>query len=166
MFRQDFNIDPLPYWNLGDSPGRSGISQIRYVTGYLSFLDELRRRHPAMLIDCCASGGRRLDLETLRRSVPLLRSDYQFEPTGQQCHTYGLSYWLPYYGTGVGPQTRGTGDSYGSSTYVVRSSAAPCFAVGQDVRRASTGDLGADPEADTRMGDLCRVLAGRLLCAD
>lgn len=28
-----------------------------------------------MLIDSCASGGRRNDLETLRRAVPLLRSD-------------------------------------------------------------------------------------------
>jgi alpha-galactosidase len=32
--------------------------------------------------------------------VPLLRSDYIFEPIGQQGHTYGLAQWLPYYGTG------------------------------------------------------------------
>jgi alpha-galactosidase len=44
-----------------------------------------------MLIDTCASGGHRNDLETLRRSVPLLRSDYIMEPIGQQCHTYTLS---------------------------------------------------------------------------
>ncbi len=60
-----------------------------------------RRRHPDMLIDTCASGGHRNDLETLRRSVPLLRSDYIFEPVGQQCHTYGLAPWVPFYGTAV-----------------------------------------------------------------
>ena len=54
-----------------------------------------------MLIDSCASGGRRNDLETLRRAVPLLRSDYIMEPVGNQGHTYGLSYWIPYYGTGT-----------------------------------------------------------------
>jgi alpha-galactosidase len=53
-----------------------------------------------MLIDTCASGGRRLDLETLRRAVPLLRSDYIMEPVGQQGHTYGLSFWIPMFGTG------------------------------------------------------------------
>ncbi len=135
VYRQDFNIDPLPYWNAADSPGRRGITQIRHVTGYLAFWDELRRRHPSMLIDSCASGGRRNDLETLRRAVPLLRSDYQFEPTGQQGHTYGLSFWMPYYGTGVGPQSNNNG-IYGPAVYVMRSSLAPCFASSLDVRTA------------------------------
>ena len=54
-----------------------------------------------MLIDSCASGGRRNDLETLRRAVPLLRSDYIMEPVGNQCHTYGIAFWYPYYGTGT-----------------------------------------------------------------
>ena len=53
-----------------------------------------------MLIDSCASGGRRNDLETLRRAVPLLRSDYIFEPVGEQNHTYGISFWMPFNGTG------------------------------------------------------------------
>lgn len=139
VFRQDFNMDPLDYWQMGDPEGRSGITQIRHVTGYLAFWDELRRRHPRMLIDSCASGGRRNDLETLRRAVPLLRSDYQFEPTGQQCHTYGLSFWLPYYGTGVGPAST-NGGQYGSGTYVMRSSLAPCYASSLDVRTAPASD--------------------------
>ena len=54
-----------------------------------------------MLIDSCASGGRRNDLETLRRAVPLWRSDYAFEPIGHQCMTYGISFWMPYHGTGT-----------------------------------------------------------------
>ena len=98
LYRQDFNIDPLDFWKTGDTEDRQGITEIRYVEGYLAYWDELRRRHPDMLIDSCASGGRRNDLETMRRAVPLLRSDYIMEPVGNQCHTYGMSFWYPYYG--------------------------------------------------------------------
>lgn len=101
LYRQDFNIDPLDYWRSHDAPDRMGITENRYVAGYLAYWDALRERFPSLLIDSCASGGHRNDLETLRRSVPLLRSDYIFEPTGQQGHTYGLAPWFPYYGTGV-----------------------------------------------------------------
>ncbi len=106
-YRQDFNIDPLIFWRAHDTPDRQGITEIRHVEGYLAFWDELHRRHPGLLIDSCASGGRRNDLETLRRAVPLLRSDYQsFQgdssyATGNQGHTYGLSAWYPYQGQGV-----------------------------------------------------------------
>jgi alpha-galactosidase len=72
-------------------------TEIRYVEGFLSYWDELRRRHPGMLIDSCASGGRRDDLETMRRAVPLLRTDFEGNPEGNQCHTYGFGLWLPYF---------------------------------------------------------------------
>ncbi len=139
VFRQDFNMDPLDYWNAKDVPGRTGMTQIKHVTGHLAFWDELRKRHPHLWIDSCASGGRRNDLETMRRSVPLLRSDYQFEPTGNQCQTYGISLWLPYYGTGVGPQNT-NGGAWGSGQYVVRSSLAPSYASSVEVGTASETD--------------------------
>ncbi len=100
LYRQDFNMDPLDFWRKNDAPDRQGITEIRHVEGYFAYWDELRRRHPDMLIDSCASGGRRNDLETLRRAVPLLRSDYIMEPTGNQCHTWALSDWIPFAGTG------------------------------------------------------------------
>jgi alpha-galactosidase len=139
VFRQDFNMDPLDYWNSRDVPGRTGMTQVKHVTGHLAFWDELRTRHPALWIDSCASGGRRNDLETMRRSVPLDRSDYQFEPTGNQCQTYGISLWLPYYGTGVGPQTT-DGGAWGPGQYVVRSSLAPCYASSVEVGTATRED--------------------------
>lgn len=101
FYRQDYNIDPLGFWRNNDTPDRQGITEIKYVTGYLAYWDELRRRHPAMLIDSCASGGKRNDLETLRRSIPLLRSDCIFHAAGNQGHTYGMSFWVPYQGTGT-----------------------------------------------------------------
>jgi alpha-galactosidase len=100
FYRQDFNMSPLYNWRANDAEDRQGITEIKYVTGYLSYWDELRRRNPNLRIDSCASGGRRLDLETMRRAVSLTRSDYLFEPTGEQGHTYGLAFWLPYNGSG------------------------------------------------------------------
>jgi alpha-galactosidase len=101
IYRQDFNIDPLSYWRAADAEDRQGITEIRHVEGYLAFWDELLRRHPQMYIDSCSSGGRRNDIETMKRAVPLLRSDWYNGTEGQQCHTYGLSLWLPYQGTGA-----------------------------------------------------------------
>ena len=101
LYRQDYNINPLRYWRENDSPDRQGITENHYVTGYLAYWDELRRRHPDMLIDSCASGGHRNDLETMRRALPFLRSDHIQDAVGNQGHTYGLSFWLPYHGTGT-----------------------------------------------------------------
>ncbi|MDG0810035.1 alpha-galactosidase [Cohnella rhizosphaerae] len=101
LYRQDFNVDPLSYWQSHDEEDRQGMTEIRYVEGLLAFFDELRERLDGILIDTCASGGRRLDLESMRRAVPLTRSDYHFEPIGQQCQTYGLSPWLTFHGGGV-----------------------------------------------------------------
>jgi alpha-galactosidase len=70
------------------------------VEGHLAYWDGLRARHPGMLIDSCASGGRRDDLESMRRAVPLLRSDAEFNSTGNQCQTYGFDQWLPYHSMG------------------------------------------------------------------
>ena len=100
-YRHDFNIEPLMFWRHNDAPDRQGITEIKYVTGFLAYYDELLRRHPGMMIDNCASGGRRNDVETLRRSVPLLRSDTWGEPVSQQCQTYGLANWIPFWGTGI-----------------------------------------------------------------
>jgi alpha-galactosidase len=101
LYRQDFNMDPLDYWRKADAPDRQGMTEIRHVEGYLAYWDELLKRHPDMFIDSCASGGRRNDLETMRRAIPLWRTDYRCEPIGTQCCSYGISLWLPLSGTGA-----------------------------------------------------------------
>ena len=101
-YRQDFNFDPLPYWEAHDKTDRIGISEIKHVEGLYAFWDSLLIRFPNLLIDNCASGGRRIDLETTSRSSPLWRTDYQYgEPNGYQCHTFGLSFYLPIHGTAI-----------------------------------------------------------------
>lgn len=128
LYRQDFNFDPLPYWRAADAADRQGISEIRYIEGLYAFWDELLRRHPGLIIDNCASGGRRIDLETISRSIPLWRSDWQCspenDPTGGQVHGMGLSSWIPLHGTGTwgSVQTNPEGD-----TYRVRSAYGPAL---------------------------------------
>jgi alpha-galactosidase len=137
LYRQDFNMDPLAFWRAADAPDRQGITENKHVCGYLAYWDELRRRHPNMLIDSCASGGRRNDLETMRRAVPLWRSDYAFEPIGHQCMTYGISLWLPYHGTGT--VASAAAPYYGGGftkvePYAFWSNAAPSLGSGIDIR--------------------------------
>lgn len=115
-YREDFN-GPGPYevWRKNDEVEkektgllRVGLTENFYIQGHLALWDTLRSRRPGLLIDSCASGGRRNDLESMRRAVPLLRSDYEMnkDVTAEGCQgqTYGLSYWLPFYGGGSRPQ--------------------------------------------------------------
>ena len=74
---------------------------MKYVEGLYMYWDGILKRFSNALIDNCASGGRRIDLETMDRSAPLWRTDYSYgEPNGYQCHTYGLSLYVPQNGTG------------------------------------------------------------------
>ena len=129
IYRQDFNMPPLAYWRANDAPDRQGITEIKHITGYLAFWDELRRRHPNLLIDTCASGGRRNDLETLRRSVPLHKSDMEYPNlTSKQTQFYGLAFWEPYFGAPVYPADR-------VDVYGFRSGIAMLTGLGYDSRR-------------------------------
>lgn len=110
IYRQDFNFDPLAYWQAADAPDRVGVTENLYIQGLYRLWDELRRRHPNMWIDNCASGGRRIDLETLSRSLPLWPSDFGDTiglaagmdlHVGDQCQNAGLARWVPLFGGGV-----------------------------------------------------------------
>ena len=110
IYRQDFNFDPLPYWQEADEPDRIGMTEIRYIEGLYAFWDELLECHPNVWIDNCASGGRRIDLEMMSRSLPLWPSDFPDIGgvtyglglhVGDQCINAGLARWVPLMGGGV-----------------------------------------------------------------
>jgi len=75
--RIDYNIDPLPFWQFMDAKdtNRAGLAEMRYVEGLYRMWDDILKANPNLFIDDCASGGRRIDLETMSRSLPLWRSD-------------------------------------------------------------------------------------------
>ena len=98
-YRQDFNALVVPgLFDGADTPDRIGMTEIRHIEGLYAFWDELLACHPGLIIDNCAGGGQRIDLESISRSVPLWRSDYQcwpFDPMAMQTQTQGLAPWVP-----------------------------------------------------------------------
>jgi len=94
-YREDFNVAPLEYWQEADPPDRRGITEIRYIEGLYAMWDELLARHPHLAIDNCASGGRRIDLETIGRATALWRTDWPVNAIHKQCHMFGLMSWVP-----------------------------------------------------------------------
>lgn len=98
IYRQDFNFPPLRYWRENEPEDRQGINENLHVQGYLRFWDDLLARNPGLWIDSCSSGGRRNDLETMRRAVPLHYTDY-----GYGIHPVKLAFqhtlyaWIPYF---------------------------------------------------------------------
>jgi alpha-galactosidase len=105
IYRQDFNEYPAYFWQTGEAADQLGLREVRYINGLYDLLDELIRQNPGLIIDSCASGGRRLDFEMMRRSVSLWRSDSCWDdrssPRNMQAMTHGLSLWLPLHGLGA-----------------------------------------------------------------
>lgn len=104
---------------LGDD--RVGVTEIQYITNLYRFYDGLKERIPGLTIDNCASGGRRMDLETVRRTLCFWRSDMHAAigsgkgnadaTRNQAANTF---YWLPL-------TTSGWSDDGANSTYGFRS---------------------------------------------
>ena len=118
IYRQDFNISPLKYWEKNDDKDRKGTTELHYIEGLYTMWDELLSRHKNLVIDNCSSGCRRIDLETVSRSVPLWHSDIQAfckeSPLGEdnpmgkgsagpvtdQLQTAGLFLFIPFHSAG------------------------------------------------------------------
>ncbi len=119
-YRQDFNCDPYNAWIFADyqeGEHRVGMTEIRYITNLYRYLDALLENCPGLMIDNCASGGRRLDIEMMKRSVPMWRSDYYvLGPTAETTAdatrniAWNLSYWIPL--SCGGSSNEGFDDSY------------------------------------------------------
>lgn len=118
VYRNDFNIDPLSFWRDNDEENRKGMTETRYVEGHYEMWNRFLDENPGLWIDNCASGGRRIDLETISISVPLWRSDtccWSGHPEWDQSHTIGVAQYLPLYSC----------SSWDSSPYTFRSAANP-----------------------------------------
>ena len=122
-YREDFNMHPLAFWRNNDAPERKGISEIKFIMGFYRLWDTLLENFPRLTIDNCASGGKRLDIETMKRSFSLWRSDmtccHDCPPEVHQIHNITIPMFYPEAGTGIGYATDNT------DIYACRSSYAP-----------------------------------------
>ncbi len=94
-FRHDFNMDPLAYWRSADGPDRVGITELRYIEGLYHIWDEIHSRYPDLLMEGCASGGRRVDLESLSRCHTYWKSDLYGNSAANRGHVHGASLYIP-----------------------------------------------------------------------
>ncbi|MHB0998355.1 MAG: NPCBM/NEW2 domain-containing protein [Armatimonadota bacterium] len=95
VYRQDFNMDPLPYWLYNDAEDRQGMTEMKYIEGLYAYWDMIRNTWPDAFMEECASGGRRIDLETITRMNAHQDSDYWFDYDVDQAQTWGVSQYLP-----------------------------------------------------------------------
>ncbi len=98
VYRQDFNFAPANAWAAADGEDRAGMTENAHIVGYLALWDAILERNPGLIIDSCSSGGRRNDLETMRRAVSFHYTDvgYGVHPVKQKQHREMFE-WIPYF---------------------------------------------------------------------
>ena len=130
VYRQDFNMNPLRFWRHNDEAGREGVLENKYCQGYLRYWDGIIAANPGIVIDTCASGGRRMELETLRRSVPIHKTDYTYSDYLVKAALHqSLLQWVPYFGAS------GNGGDIPVNQYMFVANFAAWFAFEYDMRR-------------------------------
>ncbi|MBE6631737.1 MAG: hypothetical protein E7623_03450 [Ruminococcaceae bacterium] len=108
VYRQDFNTNNGPFWWAYDAyqykqsgVRRTGATENLACGGYIDVWTALAEKNPGLVIDACAGGGRRLDLETLRFSFAHTKSDWNTEVISQQCQNFSAYSWYIFTGTGL-----------------------------------------------------------------
>ena len=94
---------------MNDEEGRKGITEIKHINNLYRLWDDMRQEFDGILIDNCAGGGRRIDLESIKRTCILWRSDIGTVPITdtlpvdmwQQNHVLAISEYLPCHSSGT-----------------------------------------------------------------
>lgn len=138
-FREDNNSDPGTTWPMMDAREseqihlpRAGITENKAIQGHYALWDSIiaycASRDKCTYIDNCASGGGRNDIESLRRSIPFMRSDADRTTTALRlAMSSTFNKWIPFHGSAtkesvgeLDPLARG-----GNPIYVTRVSWLP-----------------------------------------
>jgi len=106
MYREDNNCYPTQCWtnaDKADGENRMGITENKAVAGHYKLWDKIidycGKNNKDTFVDSCASGGGRNDLESMRRGVPLLRSDSDRTTTSLRLSmTTSFNKWIPFNG--------------------------------------------------------------------
>jgi alpha-galactosidase len=107
----DYNVGPRPYWDHADPTGKI---QFSYLKGLYRVLDETLKACPNVIMECCASGGRRIDLAMLRRAHEAWISDESVSSENVRFMQIGAGYFLP---GQLNNECIPFGQSEGSSTF-------------------------------------------------
>lgn len=125
MYREDNNCNAAGLWKYMDTiegENRKGITESKFIIGHYQMWDDIIACTLSYggcgFVDSCASGGGRNDLESMRRGVPLLRSDSDRTSTALRLSmSASFNKWLPFSGAATREQTeqqakKGISDPY------------------------------------------------------
>ena len=90
----DFNIDPDAGCTRTDHGHGAGDGLLRHYEGLYAVLDELRARHPDLMLESCSSGGLRIDLGLARHVHAFFLSDPDYTEHHLQV-LWGVRHLLP-----------------------------------------------------------------------
>ena len=130
MYREDNNCNPAELWDFLDGKegeGRKGITELKFIDGHYRMWDKFIECTLSYggcgFVDSCASGGGRNDLESMRRGVPLLRSDADRTTTALRLSmTTAFNKWIPFCGANTKEKAKQLALTGDSNTYIWRAS--------------------------------------------
>lgn len=148
MYREDNNYQPTRLWVYLDGlegEDRRGITECKFIDGHYRMWDAIIACTAAnggcAFVDSCASGGGRNDIESMRRGVPLLRSDSDRTTVSLRLSmTTAFNKWIPFCGSCTREQTEQLAERGVSDPYVWRASYLPALNV--------TSQFVQDPDQD------------------
>ena len=146
MYREDNNSDPGFAWPYKDGVEaqkyglkRSGVTENKCICGHYALWDGIIKfcaeNGKCTFVDSCASGGGRNDIESMRRGIPLMRSDFDRTASSIRLSmTSTFCRWIPFHGSST-KETEGqleASKGKGSSPYVARASYLPIYNYGEE----------------------------------
>jgi alpha-galactosidase len=109
IFRHDYNNPAIGYWHAEGGEDRQGVTEMLYIEGLYTLWSDLLKRNPGLIIDNCAGGGRRIDIESCSLTHQFYKSDwndYREQSKGsdywprtsvaEQVMLNGLALYVPY----------------------------------------------------------------------
>ncbi|MBP3269180.1 MAG: alpha-galactosidase [Bacteroidales bacterium] len=145
LFREDNNSNPVKAWTGFDAKTaektglpRTGITENLAIQGHYELWDRIiefcGKNGKCTYIDNCASGGGRNDIESLRRSLPFMRSDADRTTTALRLSmTTSFNRWVPFHGANT-KESQGQLDpglAGGSTFYITRASWLPVYNISE-----------------------------------
>jgi alpha-galactosidase len=133
MYREDNNCDPRKCWDTlsaQEGENRKGMAENKSVVAHYRMWDRIieycARTGKDTFVDSCASGGGRNDLESLRRGIPLMRSDADRTTTALRL-SMGTAFnrWVPFHGAACVEQSEQLAVDGKRDVYIFRASYNP-----------------------------------------
>ena len=137
MYREDNNCNASKLWKHLDTlegERRCGITESKFIIGHYKMWDDIIACTLSYggggFVDSCAGGGGRNDLESMRRGVPLLRSDSDRTSTALRLSmTTAFNKWIPFCGANTKEKLSELAPTGVSDPYVWRASYLPALNV-------------------------------------